>query len=296
MPHASGDELPGLVLDLSRLLPGPLCGRMLAAMGYRVLRLLPPGGDWLDRIAPDAAAWLRSGVECETVDLKSPGGRERLRGLVAQASVLLENHLPGRMEAWEVGPEALRQINAELVYVRLAGSRDPGARALPGHDLTYLASAGLLPRLESAARQLPLADLCGAFWAALAAERGLRRGGGFYEVYLEEAAWPAAWPPIPGLDGSRCNYAVYPARSGRVALAALEPHLWTRVCAAAGHPEWEPHAHAPARAGEAVYDAICGWLRTRPADEWDAWAVAERLPLRAVKEHSPEPAAPWIVR
>ncbi|MGH9393390.1 MAG: CoA transferase, partial [Terriglobales bacterium] len=224
----------------------------------------------------------------------------RLLELAAGAAVLLENHLPGRMEAWGVGPHQLCGVNTRLVWVGMRGSRDPAAAALPGHDLTYLAGAGLLNALEPAWRQLPLADLCGAFWAALAVERGLRLGGGVFEVFLEDAAHAAAWPPIPGLDGSRCCYAVYAAAVGEVALAALEPHLWQRFCRAAHRPEWAdaaaaPTASSPGHAHAHVHAQMCAFFRLRPAPEWEAWAQAEGIPLRALA--SPQPAArlplPW---
>jgi len=262
------------VLDLTRLLPGPLCARVLAAMGHEVRRLAAPAGDWLEAFAPETFAWLHPDADAEVVDLKSEPGRARLRLLVAAADVLLENHLPGRMDAWQVGPQALRALNPRLVYVRIAGSRAPEPAAQPGHDLTYLAAAGLLGTLDPAWRALPLADVCGAFWAALAVERGLRLGGGVFEVYLEEAAHAAAFPPIPGLDGSGARYAVYACREGAIALAALEPHLWERFCTAADRPHWIARADR---------HQLAELFRERTAEAWEAWGWRHGIPLRAVQ-------------
>src|SRR5579875_33795 len=288
MPRAGAN----LVLDLTRLLPGPLAGRMLAALGFEVLRLRPPGGDLLSELAPAAHAWLEAGKRVETLDLKTPAGAARLRELAADAAILLENSLPGRMEAWGVGPDELCRIHPELVYVRLAGQRAAATRELPGHDLTYLAAAGLLPHFDPAWKHVQLADLCGAFWMALAAQQGLLAGGGFYEVYLEEAATAAAYPALPGLDGSRCGYTVYPAAAGSVALAALEPHLWERFCGAAGQPGWRGLAEAPATVGEAGFDAIAAFFRSRPAEAWESWGREHRLPLRALALRARECSAP----
>jgi len=283
--------MPERILDLTRLLPGPLAGQILQAMGFRVLRLVPPAGDWLQGYAPQTHQWLQAGKDCETLDLKTEAGRQRLLHLAGESAALLENSLPGTMERLGVGPELLRAAHPHLVYVRLSGYRDPAAAARPGHDLTYLASAGLLDRLDPAWRSLPLADLCGGFWAALAVLNGLRAGGGFYQVSLEAALATAAWPPLAGLDGTQCCYAVYPAAEGRVALAALEPHLWRRFCAAAGRDAWLDAASSPAAPSNPVFQQIATMFLERSADAWDAWAAAAGVPLRALRL---APATPWL--
>src|SRR5437868_5507749 len=167
-----------LVLDLTRLVPGPLAVQMLQRVGFRALRVAPPGGDMLQQVAPDVYEALQAGKETRILDLKTGAGREQLLELVKQAAVLSESNLPGTMERLGVGPEALRGAQPSLVYVRMAGFREEAWKQSPGHDLTYLAAAGLLGRLEPAWRSIQLADLSGAFWTAMAALDGLRRGGG----------------------------------------------------------------------------------------------------------------------
>jgi alpha-methylacyl-CoA racemase len=286
--------MDALALDLTRLLPGPLAAQILAAIGFRVMRLVPPQGDLLERTAPAVHAWLNAGKKTEVIDLKTAEGRERLVSLAQEAQVLLESNLPGVMERLGVGPEVLRAANHRLVYVRVAGYRDPLLHKSPGHDLTYLAAAGLLPRLGSAWKEVQLADVSGAFWAVIAALDGLRRGGGFYEIYLEEAARVFANPGLPFLDGSRVCYTLYPSLEGEVALAALEPHLWERFCRAMSREEWLDRAFTPASSDNPVYREICAVLSTRKALEWDSWARETAVPLRAVRHHLQEgPLLPW---
>ena len=315
-----------LALDLTRLLPGPLAGKILLELGFRVLRILPPQGDPLARLHPEAHAWLNAGKESETVDLKLEAGKARLKALVREAAVLLETNRPGVMERLGLGPKVLRKINPRLVYVRLAGFRDPARHAAPGHDLTYLAAAGLLPRVGEAwllceantellceantERPVQLADVTGAMWAALATLEGLRRGGGVCEVYLTEAAQVFAYPPLPFLDGSVLCYAIYPARDGQVALAALvasrsehraasrsehrEAHLWTRFCQAAGKEAWAGAAYTPAREENPLYRQACAFFREKSAREWEAWAAEHGLPLAAVRPYTPRGfGLPW---
>ena len=283
-----------LVLDLTRLLPGPLAGRILADIGYDVLRLAAPGGDLLELAAPDTYAWINGGKRSETVDLKTPSGVGRLRDLALSAAILLETNRPGVMERLGVGPEALRALNPGLTYVRIAGYRDPEFHAAPGHDLAYLAADGLLERFGPASASMQIADGAGAFWAVIAAQEGVRRGGGFFEVYLAEAARALAYPPVPGLDGGRVCYGAYPAAESRVVLAALEPHLWSRFCAAAGRPEWAAEAYGPAGAANPVWLELCALFASRPAAEWERWALDHGLPLRAAAPPQiPTTILPW---
>src|SRR5690242_16454471 len=288
--------MPPLVLDLTRLVPGPLAVQILQRMGFRAMRISAPGGDMLQRVAPEIYQALQADKESRTLDLKTSEGREQLLELVKQAAVLIESNLPGTMERLGVGPEVLRAAQPKLVYVRMAGFREEKWKQSPGHDLTYLAAAGLVGRLEPVWRNMQLADLCGACWTAMAALDGLRRGGGFYEVYLGEAAQTVALPSPPFLDGSACCYGIYAAADGQVALAALEPHLWQRFCSAAGRENWAGAAMAPATRENPSYLEICEFFAARNAQEWERWAVDNRIPLRAVQSEAHALAgAPWRV-
>ncbi|WP_456476585.1 CoA transferase [Oceanithermus sp.] len=284
--------MAGRVLDLTRLLPGPLAGLVLERLGFEVLRVLPPAGDDLARWQPATHAWLNEGKASVTLDLKSASGRERLLELVRGAEVLLESNRAGVMERLGLGYPVLSGHNPHLVYVRLAGHRDDPAA--PGHDLTYLAASGLLDRLTSAWSETQLADVSGGLWAALAALDGLRRGGGFYEVYLSEAANVYGYPPIPGLGGELVAYRIYQAAAGRVALAALEPHLWTRFCTAAGRPDWLDARTDPAREENRTFHELRAFFRARDAGAWEAWGREHGLPLRALRPFTPDPLRlPW---
>lgn len=285
-----------LVLDLTRLVPGPLAVQMLQRMGFRALRISAPSGDMLQQVAPNIYEALHAGKESLLLDLKTSAGREQLLQLVREAAVLIESNLPGTMERLGAGPEVLRAAQPKLVYVRMAGFREEAWKQSPGHDLTYLAAAGLLGGLEPVWRGIQLADLCGAFWTAMAALDGLRRGGGFYEVYLGEAAQSVSLSSPPLLDGSACCYGIYEAAGGQVALAALEPHLWQRFCSAAGRQDWAAAAMSPARKENPAYAEICGFFAGRSAQQWEQWAGENRIPLRAVKtELQPLAGAPWKV-
>jgi crotonobetainyl-CoA:carnitine CoA-transferase CaiB-like acyl-CoA transferase len=238
----------------------------------------PPGGDPLRALAPEAYRFLNEKKEVLTLDLKAEADRERFLALVEGAALLLESNRPGVMERLGLGPEVLLRRNPRLVYLRLRGYPDAPD---PGHDLTYLAEAGLLGRFPWRAFQF--ADLAGAYALALAALKGLLLGGGVYEVALSEAVKAVAYPPLPYLDGSVLCYGVYPAREGEVALAALEPHLWARFCERAGLGDLLPLAFSPALPESPAYRRLLEFFAQRKAREWEDWARAEGLPLRAVR-------------
>jgi alpha-methylacyl-CoA racemase len=166
----------------------------------------------------------------------------------------------------------------------------------PGQDLAYLANAGLLNRLEPAWKNLPVADVCGAFWSALAVLQSLRSGGGFCQVYLDEAALVLGWPQLPAIDGSKCCYGVYAAAQGQVALAALEAHLWKRFCDALGRHDWRHAALTSTTLSNPVYEQICSTFLSRTAQQWEEWAIEAQIPLRAVRMQ-PRPLihAPWAL-
>ena len=88
---------PGRVLDLTRLLPGPLAGRLLLGLGFPVLKVEPPGGDPLKALAPEAYAFLNEGKEVLSLDLKAEEGRGRLLALARESALLLESNRPGVM-------------------------------------------------------------------------------------------------------------------------------------------------------------------------------------------------------
>lgn len=112
---------PGRVLDLTRLLPGPLAGKLLADLGFPVLKVEPPREDPLRDWALEAYRFLNGKKEILTLDLKRREDRERFLALVPEAAILLEANRPGVMERLGLGPEVLLGINPRLVYARLRG-------------------------------------------------------------------------------------------------------------------------------------------------------------------------------
>ncbi|MFM0474476.1 CaiB/BaiF CoA-transferase family protein [Paraburkholderia strydomiana] len=187
------------VLDLTRLLPGPVAALRLAELGAEVLKIEAPGaGDPTrtmmqsssDRVAGRPGAFYRlvnRGKRETRLDLKSEAGRNVLRALAAEADVLIESFRPGVMDRLGVGYATLRAANPRLVYCAISGygARGPFADHA-GHDLNYIGYAGVLDQLtdRDGAPIVPnfqIADLLGGALSAvtqiLAALLHVSRGG-----------------------------------------------------------------------------------------------------------------------
>ncbi|MBS0406882.1 MAG: CoA transferase [Proteobacteria bacterium] len=152
MQHKAG-ALAGIrVLDLSRILGGPYCGQVLGDHGADVLKVEPPQGD-------DTRAWgppFRDGVasyyfglnrnkRIQFLDLASPEGQQRVRELMAQADVVVENFKVGTMEKWGIGYEQVRGEFPRLIWCRVTGfGADGPLGSLPGYDAAVQALCGLM--------------------------------------------------------------------------------------------------------------------------------------------------------
>ena len=140
------------VLDLSRILGGPLCGQILGDHGADVLKVEPPQGDdtraWGPPFKDGVASYyfgLNRNKRIQFLDLSAPEGQQRVRELMAQADVVLENFKVGTMEKWGIGCEQMRGQWPRLVWCRVTGfGADGPLGALPGYDAAIQATAGLM--------------------------------------------------------------------------------------------------------------------------------------------------------
>src|ERR1043166_7163815 len=116
-------------LDLTTL-SGQLCGRMLADLGMEVIKIEPPGGDPVRKLAPfvkspngsklsTTFAHLNAGKASKVLDLDTDMGREAFRKLVETADVVLESFKPGEMDARGLGYKDLAAINTGIVMASI---------------------------------------------------------------------------------------------------------------------------------------------------------------------------------
>jgi len=266
------------VTTLATNVPGPVAASRLCAMGSDVLKVEPPGGDFLSHAAPRWYAALAEGQERLTLDLKSVDGRATLEHRLATTDVLLVSSRPAALARLGLAREALAPRFPRLCVVSIVGHHSPHAD-IAGHDLTYQGEAGLLHRAV-----LPpslFSDLAAAAEATTAAlalllGRGTGGTGGWTEVSLAACALALAEPlrhglTAPGgeLGGRNPGYALYEAADGPIAVAALEPHFMARLLVLL-------------QLAVADRDAMARAFATAPAAHWEAIGRARDIPIVAL--------------
>lgn len=229
------------VVSLAINVPGPVAAARLAGMGADVTKVEPPSGDFLQGSAPAWYRELTARQRVVTLDLRSDEARSALDALLAETDVLIVSNRPSALPRMGLHREALLARHPRLCVVSIVGHASPDSER-PGHDLTYLAEAGLLdgdalPR--SLFSDLATAEATVSSALALLIRRDRTGAGGWYEVSLADAARGLAAPLVHGLTrpggvlgGGHPGYAFYRATDGVVAIAALEPHFLARFIAA----------------------------------------------------------------
>ena len=116
-----------LVLDLTRALAGPICGRLLSDLGARVIKVEPPDGDLtrllvprVDGLSPYFTQY-NAGKECISIDLHTEHGRDIFLQLVPHADIVLENYRPGVMERLGIDFDRLQEVNPKIIMGSVSG-------------------------------------------------------------------------------------------------------------------------------------------------------------------------------
>jgi crotonobetainyl-CoA:carnitine CoA-transferase CaiB-like acyl-CoA transferase len=262
------------ILDLTRLLPGPLATQHLADHGAEVIKLEDTGaGDYartMGAMGGDTSYLFQvvnRNKKSLRLDLKHPDGKALFLRLVAGADAVVEGFRPGVMDKLGLGYEALAAINPRLVYCSITGYGQIGPYALrAGHDLNYIGYAGILDQIGTAGGapaipNLQIGDLLGGTMTAvmgmlmaLIDARGSGRGR-HVDVSMTDAALAHAIFPLvevlahggvrPRGDdlvtgGVPC-YGVYETADARhMAVGSLEEKFWSLTCDTLGRPDLKP--------------------------------------------------------
>ena len=227
------------VVDFSMFVPGPFCSSILADLGAEVIKVEPPKGDPGRSYVPVQFRTENRNKRSIVIDLKKPESKEVIERLVAKADVVIEGFRPGVAKRLGIDYETLRKIRS-LVYCSISGYGQTGPwKDRPGHDVNYVAAAGGLAFpggwLKAPARSsLPVADMAGGSFAAIAILAALNEGKGAYlDLSLFESAFFMA-AMRHGLDDDADPRAhIFPvndvfecADGKRLTLGVLEEHFW----------------------------------------------------------------------
>lgn len=262
------------VIDLTQILAGPYCTRLLADAGANVIKIEPPTGDPSRHLPPyiseDRSGYfanLNAGKLSVQVDLRTKAGIEQIKSLVADADVLVENMRPGALEGKGLGYDALAQLNPRLVMASISAFGNSGAFAgRPGQGIIAEAYSGVLDMTGLADGDplnlgISLADVSAGIhaYAAIVTALYRRDRGDGHGEYIDVALFDATLPfqetaflevqlggghVDPTRNGmehrSVTPYGVYRAGDGYLAVAAGTDRLWQRlealVCGDQGAP------------------------------------------------------------
>jgi succinate--hydroxymethylglutarate CoA-transferase len=293
------------VLDLTRILAGPLCTMMLGDMGAEVIKVEPPetGDDtraWGPPfLAGDAVYFLgvNRNKRSLTLNMAVPAGQEILAGLIEKADVLIDNFRLGTLEKWGFADAWFERHAPRLVRCSITGYGSSGPKAaLPGYDFILQAESGLMsicgePDGKPTKYGVAIVDVCTGMLASnsiLAALHARERTGkgqkvelSLYETSLAMLVNVAASYLAAGRNAGRFGnghpsivpYTTYQTADAMIALGVGNERQFARIAEVLGHPEWAKDARfASNRARVENRSVIDGLINAALShDKADAW-------------------------
>jgi crotonobetainyl-CoA:carnitine CoA-transferase CaiB-like acyl-CoA transferase len=293
------------VLDLTRVLAGPLCTMMLGDLGADVLKIeRPGGGDETRGWGPpfddrgESAYYLavNRNKRSVAVDLDDAGDRALIRALASEAHVAVDNFLPGSLERRGLDPAELLEANPGLVWCSLTGFGDASDR--PGYDFVVQAEAGWMAITGEAdgtptKMGVALADVIAGKDAAVAIlaalvgrERPRTRAERRLIVSLIHSATAALVNVaqnalVTGEEPRRWGnahpnlvpYQLFSTADRPIVLAVGSDPQWVACCRAVGREDLAGDPTIATNAGRVrrrayVVSQLSAVLTTRPASEW----------------------------
>ena len=272
------------VLDFSMFVPGPFASAMLADLGAEVIKVEMPKGDPGRAYVPVQFETENRNKRSLALDLKNPAARDIVHRLARNAHVVVEGFRPGVAKRLSIDFENLRKANPKLVYCSISGYGQTGPwRERPGHDVNYVAAAGALAFpgqwLKAPARSsLPIADMGGGAFAAIAILAALHEGRGAYlDLSLFETAffWAAMRHSLEREVDPRAHIFpvndVFETSDGkRLTLGILEEHFWKNFVQLAPQLDQERFSTDALRRqhGDALSMLIQEVIKSRSSEEW----------------------------
>ncbi len=331
------------VLDLTRLAPGPHCTMILGDLSAEVIKIEEPGPPTGRRAEQAGAASVRgrsqSGFQGSPfnalgrnkksigLDLKSPVGKQIFLRLHQRCDVVVEEFRPGVARRLGIDYETLSVRNPRYIHCAITGYGQNGPyRDLVGHDINYIAHAGVLSIMGTAGQRptIPhnlIADYAGGgmhaamgIMAALIA-RGQNGRGQYVDIAMMDGAmlvmaqafaahFYSGRVPQRGetqLDGGVPYYGVYQTKDGKwITIGSMEPWFYANLCRATGLDDFIPHQYNRDKHPE-MRRRLEETFRTRTREEWFELlsktdiCAAPMLTLDEVKDNAQVKARNMIV-
>ena len=320
------------VLDLTRILAGPLCTMMLGDMGADVIKVEPPGaGDdtrsWGPPFAEGESAYylgVNRNKRSMTLNMAMKSGQDVLAGLIKKTDVLVENFKVGTLEKWGFGNDWLQANAPRLVRCSITGYGSVGPKAgLPGYDFILQAESGLMsitgePEGTPMKYGVAIVDICtgmlacNTVLAALNARHSTDRGQhvevSLFDSGLAMLANVASNHLVSGKNAGRFGnghpnivpYTAYPTRDDMIAVAVGNDGQFAKFSEVLGHAEWatDPRfTKNPDRIGsrEALDALISAELKREGAEQWIEKLMAAGIPCGRINSVAQALSAPHAI-
>ena len=288
------------VLDMAWFGPGPFCATILGDLGADIIKIHEPDperrGSLSKYALPDDPAFpgLRN---CRVIglDLKAKDGRAIFYELAKTADVVIESYRPGVTGRLGVDYKTIKKLNPRIVYASITSyGQDGPYRDLPGHDINYISTGGLLGLTgeSGGAPVLPgtlVADLtAGGMSAAIGILSALMARvetgkGQFVDVSITDGivALMSMWinPHLAyGLAFERGDtlftghypwYNVYQTKDGKyISIGAFEPWFYANLCQLLGRNDFIEHQFAEGEKRDEIFQHFKRTFLTKNRDEW----------------------------
>ncbi|MCW8843127.1 MAG: CoA transferase [Rhodobacteraceae bacterium] len=325
--------LEGLkVVELARILAGPWIGQSLADLGAEVIKVESPEGDdtrkwgppFIQRDGDVTAAYYYAanrGKSCEVVDFRSPEGQARVRALVAEADILIENFKLGGLAKYGLDYDSLAALNPRLIYCSITGfGQDGPYAARAGYDFLIQGMSGLMsitgepdgpPQKVGVAVTDIVTGLYGTIGILAAVEQRHRTGKGQHiDMSLLDCATAMlanqsmnylATGQSPMRKGNAhpniAPYQVLPVADGHIILAVGNDGQFQRLCGVLGagdlaqDPRFASNQSRVAHRDdltEALEDALADWTKSDLLAALEA-ATVPAGPINAIGEAFDDP-------
>ncbi|HEX5318912.1 MAG TPA: CaiB/BaiF CoA-transferase family protein [Stellaceae bacterium] len=306
------------IIDITHVLAGPFAAYQLAVLGADVIKVEHPDDPDQSRDSGTDRALNRKNMGTSfltqgsnkrsiTLDLKTEGGRDILKKLAAKADVLVQNYRPGAFEALGLGYEALLKINPRLIYCSISAFGQDGTRRnQTAYDHVIQATSGIMAstgteEVNPIKIGAPAVDYAtgtmGAFALAAALFQRERTGKGQHidlamlgvammmQASLMTGYFRNGTEPRP--HGNKQPYATnsaYDAKEGMVMIGASNIRQQARFWRAVGREDMiktDNESRAEHRDTEAAI--IADIIKTKTADEWEAYFQARHVPAARVR-------------
>lgn len=252
------------VVDLSKVLAGPLCGQILGSLGADVIKVEPLNGDdtrsWLPQKNGQSATFLsvNSNKRSLAVDLKSEAGQEIVHELIKSADIVIQGFGTRTAKKLKVDYDTAVALNDQIIYCEISGYGRQGPLGTePGYDVMLQAFSGMISTMGSVD-----GDFCRASFSpvdlgtganaaigilAAVLERALEKKSVYVDVslldtsiglmtYLAQNYWLSGNLPQRMGTGhpAMCPYQAFRTADGHIMLGVGNDAQWEKFCKASG--------------------------------------------------------------